>query len=114
MRTSAVLSVAFLLLAAVIARSDEKPRYEDTFRNLSVSVPKLAKAPTIDGTVDAAEWRDAAMAPRFVMLDDGEGHDRLTGEEKKIYWGYTDGALYLAFQIQRPAGLPVECARNQV
>ena len=98
--------IAVLLAAAVSARADEKPDPRATFRNLTVSVPKLKKAPVIDGTVGAEEWKDAAMAPRFVLMDEGDGNDRLTMEEKKVYWGYTDDSLYLAIQIQRPDGLP--------
>jgi hypothetical protein len=64
-----------------------------------VSVPKLAKAPTLDGTVDPAEWAGAGMAPR---LNGFEREDRLMDETQRFYWGYTDDALWLAWQIQRP------------
>ncbi|MFZ4696012.1 MAG: hypothetical protein ACOYMV_12880, partial [Verrucomicrobiia bacterium] len=91
--------VLALGLAATTACADEP---EKTFRNLTVSVPKLKKAPVIDGTVDAAEWKDAAMAPRLILWRDTEGDDRLTDEEKRVYWAYTDEGIYFAFQFQRP------------
>ncbi len=69
-------------------------------RYLTIAVPTLKTAPKIDGTVDAAEWKDAGMAPRLVVIDD----DHLTDLEARYYYGITDDALYVAFQIQRPEG----------
>ncbi len=112
MKKRLILIALFLGLFAVV-RADEKPDPAETFRNLTVSVPKLKVAPKIDGKVDPEEWKDAAMAPRFVVLDDGNGNDRLTLEQKKIYWGYTDDAFYMAFQIQRPDGLPPAASLTQ-
>jgi hypothetical protein len=97
----AVLSVA--ALAAPSARGDEP---EKTFRNVTVSVPKLKKAPVIDGAVDDGEWKEAGMAPRQILIRETEGDDRLTDEEKHLWWGWTDDALYLAFRLQMPHGMP--------
>ena len=87
------------LCAVAIAHAAEQLPHEATFRNLSVSVPPLAQAPKLDGTVDPAEWAGAGMMPRLVFYD---GEDRVTDEAGKFYLGYTEDALWLAWQIQRP------------
>lgn len=93
------MDVAAVLLLAGSTLSAAEPPHDKTFRNLSVSVPKLSQAPTLDGTVDPAEWAGAGMAPRMVMF---ERDDRLTDGVARFYFGYTDDSLWLAWQIQRP------------
>jgi len=99
MRIHVKVSAAAMMLVANLAGADQSLPHELTFRNLSVSVPKLAQAPTLDGTVDPAEWAGAGMMPRMVTF---ESDDHLTDEVGKFYIGYTDDALWLAWQIQRP------------
>src|SRR5436190_2145953 len=89
-----ICSVSILTFAADTNVVDKPYRY------LYVSGPKLAKAPTMDGTVNADEWAGAGMAPRLYHIEE----DRLLDLESKFYFGYTDEAFYLAFQIQRPEG----------
>ena len=72
---------------------------DKTFRDLFVSVPVLKQAPTLDGTINAEEWAGAGMAPRLVIF---EREERLTDFQGKYYYGYTDDALWVAWQIQRP------------
>lgn len=113
MKKNSILLATLVIVSAFRAmdaapstgNSNERPEEAEmrkTFRNVTVTAPKLSKAPTIDGIVNAEEWMGAAMAPRLILIRDVEGNDRLTDEEKKIYWGYTDEGLYLAFQFQRP------------
>ncbi|MBI2194906.1 MAG: hypothetical protein HYU36_23245 [Planctomycetes bacterium] len=107
---------AMLFLAVIVlmtgANSAEPLPHEKTVRNLSVSVPQMPKAPTLDGTVDPAEWADAGMAPRLVLF---ERDDRLTDGRSHFYFGITDGpgaaggtgtaseiTLWFAWRIQRP------------
>jgi hypothetical protein len=78
-----------------------KPRHELTLRNVTVPVPKLAQAPTIDGKVDSAEWAGAGISPRSVPY---EGDDLLMASQHRYFFGYTDDAFYMAWQIQRPKG----------
>ncbi len=91
--------VATVLLSVVVATAADQLPHEKTFRNLSVSVPKLAQAPTLDGTIHPDEWAGAGLAPRLVVF---EREERLTDEKGKFYFGYTDDALWVAWQIQRP------------
>jgi len=86
-RFSLLASIVLLSCACVCA---EEARHEKTFRNLSVSVPLLKQAPTLDGTVDPAEWAGAGMMPRMVGF---EREDRLMDEHEKFYFAYTDDAL---------------------
>src|SRR5436190_23950221 len=99
MKTHWIAGVATLWLVTAFTSLAVEMPHEKTYRNLSVSVPRLAKAPTLDGTVDPAEWAGAAMMPRMVTF---ESDDHLTDEVGKFYIGYTDDALWLAWQIQRP------------
>jgi hypothetical protein len=95
------LAGVMVTVSAGLLPAAEPLRHEQPFRNLSVSVPKLAQPPTLDGTVDPSEWAGAGMAPRLVMFD-REGDDRLTDERAHFYFGYTDDALWMAWQIERP------------
>jgi hypothetical protein len=88
------LSALFCARALLFAAEPDK-----TFRDLFVSVPLLKQAPTLDGTVNADEWAGAGMAPRLVIF---EREERLTDSQGKFYFGYTDDALWVAWQIQRP------------
>src|ERR1043166_2387248 len=99
MKPTLIASVAVLWVAIASTSFADEKLHERPFRSLSVSVPKLAQAPTLDGTVDAAEWAGAGMMPRMLTF---ESDDHLSDEAGKFYIGYTDDALWLAWQIQRP------------
>ena len=90
----------FICCSTATSFASDTNEVDKPYRYLYVSGPKLAKAPTIDGTVNADEWAGAGMAPRLYHLEE----DRLMDLESKFYFGYTDEAFYLAFQIQRPEG----------
>lgn len=102
-KSTLLMHVVTVLIAGMqmdlLADTTPSPRHDKTFRNLSVSVPKLPKAPTLDGVVDPAEWAGAGMGPRMVLF---EREDRMMAETEKFYYGYTDDALWVAWQIQRP------------
>lgn len=101
MRKQLVISLVVGLAFSSTSRSSagSTNEYEKSFRNLSVSVPPLKQAPTLDGTINPDEWAGAGMAPRLVMF---EREERLTDFQGKYYYGYTDDALWVAWQIQRP------------
>lgn len=105
LRSLMVITVTSTLLSSAGAHAAEELSVGLPFRDLTVSVPRLKTAPNIDGKVDAQEWHDAGMAPRLVVSRD-DGTDRLTDLEGKYYFGATDDALYIAWQIQRPGGMP--------
>ncbi len=94
---STMLFVASIMVGLVMQVHGADP--DKTFRNLSVSVPKMATAPVIDGIIGMDEWQGASMTPRMVQYD---RDDRLTDGVSRFYFGYTDDALYVAWQIQRP------------
>src|SRR5262245_25858769 len=84
------LPIIVLSLALTASAADTNV-VDKPYRYLYVSGPKLAKAPTIDGTVNADEWAGAGMAPRLYHIEE----DRLMDLESKFYIGYTDEAVYL-------------------
>ncbi|MBI4027427.1 MAG: hypothetical protein HY360_20750 [Verrucomicrobia bacterium] len=98
-RHSAIgILLCFCAFVSPAAKAADTNQVDQPFRYLTVSGPKLKAAPTIDGTVNAEEWAGAGMAPRLYHIEE----DRLMDLESKFYFGYTDEAFYLAFQIQRP------------
>ena len=103
-----VVLAACLSVLGVAAFGAETPG--PSFRDLTVSIPKLKKAPVIDGVVDPDEWKDAGMSPRLVVQRDEGDEDRLTDEEGKFWFGCTDDSFYLAFRMQRPASAVVPMA----
>ncbi len=99
-------SVLFLLLLApalalpaASAFADDNPR--DAWRaDTRAAIPRLAKAPTIDGTVEDAEWSgafacDGVLYPMTVNLFPRRAQWRL---------GWDDAGLYVASHTPRLAG----------
>lgn len=68
-----------------------------------IGAAKLDAAPTIDGRVDAREWAGAMQAPP--LLERAEG--TLDTEPTKVYLGYTEEALYVAWQVHRDSDSPM-------
>lgn len=64
-----------------------------------VTIGHLAKAPALDGTVDAEEWSGAATLPEFVAMD---GTRSLT-QRTVCRLGQTDQGLYVAFECHDTA-----------
>ncbi len=96
LRTIGILA----LTCPSVLRAADTQETDKPYRYLYVSGPKLKAAPTMDGVVNGNEWAGAGMAPRLYHTED----DRLLDLESKFYFGYTDEAFYIAFQIQRPEG----------
>ena len=96
-RTIIYAAVSLLALGSIL-RAADTPKVDRPYRYLYVSGPKLAKAPTIDGTVNPDEWAGAGMAPRLVIF---EREERLMDSQAKFYFGYTDDALWVAWQFVR-------------
>ncbi|MGC9316889.1 MAG: hypothetical protein ACP5KN_02490 [Armatimonadota bacterium] len=74
----------------------------------AVTCPRLATAPTIDGTLNEGEWARAAMAGPFILEADG-----VPSLRTEAWLGYDETALYVAAQMQEPMPLAVQCAAAQ-
>ncbi len=71
----------------------------------AVTCPKLAVAPTLDGTVGDAEWSGAAALGPFV-LSRGAGMPSLTTE---AFIGYTDEGIFIGARLFDPAPMQIHC-----
>ena len=79
-----------------------------------LAVPYLPQAPKIDGAVDDAEWSLAAAAGPFKVNPDGAPD----GLERKLWLGYDDANIYIAFRLERPPSavspaMPEKVERNE-
>ena len=94
-----VVIVLALAVGSVQAASEIKA--QDWRRYPYHTVPRLAKAPVVDGTISAAEWQAAGgIGP---LVSPGEG---LADEyERSTYIGYDEQNLYIAWRIERPAAV---------
>ncbi|MCF7837188.1 MAG: DUF6067 family protein [Candidatus Marinimicrobia bacterium] len=87
--------------AAAAAEAEDAPPY----RYLTISLPKLAQEPVIDGAIDPHMLEQAAMGPRFTIPGrDDAPEDRLTSARMQTYFSYTGRGLYLAWRMERPDG----------
>lgn len=95
------LGLVGLLLAGVIWAGDPLPPYTTPL----VRVAKLAKPPTIDGTINAAEWADASALTGMVTYG-GAGGQGLVAPVQDVVWylGYDDQYFYLALHSPHPPG----------
>src|ERR1051325_11207486 len=96
----ALISISLLNVSVQAGDVKEVERF-----NLA-SVPRLAAAPTVDGTVGKAEWYAATLMPRLINATDGS----VDAQRSRAYVAYDDTNLYVAFQFDRPphALLPAE------
>jgi len=75
----------------------------------TLSCPKLATAPTIDGIVGEAEWADAAALSPFVVL----GGKRMPSHTTEVFIGYDDNSLYIGARLFDPTPNQIQCAATQ-
>jgi hypothetical protein len=71
----------------------------------AVTCPRLAVAPTLDGTVGDAEWSGAAALGPFVLARGG-GMPSLTTE---AFIGYTDEGIFVGARLFDPAPMQIHC-----
>lgn len=103
----AMAATALVILASHSAQGEEK--YDRSWRWGTMPVPRLAQAPTIDGTIDSQEWGGASLLPPLVRMDPMPGNGLPPRERTWVYLGYTDDALYVAWrQDLPPQELPIE------
>lgn len=98
-RTRSILTAAALLLSAVAAHAG---RF-DAFRAgppFELQARKAAKPPVIDGTVDPAEWADAAVADNFIQFEPRRGEPATNRTEALFLYDATH--IYVAFRVWDP------------
>lgn len=98
-----VIRVLPLLLLCALAHAavDKVPQPDKktdvTYRWPVVTAPQVSAAPAIDGTVGREEWGGMARLAPAIALGSGVQSD----DQAISLVGYTDQALYVAFQVHR-------------
>ncbi len=59
---------------------------------VEINIPKLEKAPTIDGKISEGEWDNAVVIDRFYQVAPGDNTE--PSEKTKFFMGYDDKNLY--------------------
>lgn len=67
--------------------------------NLEMTVPKVKKAPTIDGKLSDATWLEASIKGGKTVVDLNNTGTALSEYPRIAYICYDDTALYVAFRI---------------
>lgn len=80
----------------------------------SFVIPKIAKPPTIDGTIDPVEWQ-GAMAVGGVVVANGPAEmlGKLMPRPTTYYLAWDDGHLYLAARTWLAAGTKPRCGGRE-
>ncbi len=74
---------------------------EDALHNPEVTAPKTTSPPTIDGTIDDAEWRHATRLTGFISMNKAMAEPPSEG-----FVAYDKENLYLAARIRRDFRVP--------
>jgi|GEM_PF-3235135 len=90
-----IFALAILCMAAMTVHAGN---IEDWMRHPVNTIPKLAKAPTIDGTINRAEWQLAAELGPMLTLPEGV-NDPL---KRQVFVAYDDKNFYIAWRFDRP------------
>jgi len=92
--------IALLFSFQVIAQESQKT-YETKFTEI---------APTIDGVLDDAAWKNAAIATNFVMLRPGSGTPEPKNLKSEVKIVYDNEAIYFAAFLHddKPHEIPME------
>jgi hypothetical protein len=107
------LSIAFILLLSLnaigqtssvpggtsSAGSSTTPTPGKNFvsKDAPAHIPKLAKAPVVDGVINADEWKDAAVFGDFLQIQPGDNIAPSSPVETMM--GYDAKNLYIAFHV---------------
>jgi len=104
MRKLSTVALAAFLSAAIL----HADTYDLSWRYSTIAIPRLDKPPTIDGTIDAAEWANASLFPPLVSMDPIRRPGLPPQERTWVWMAYTDDSLYVAWrQDLPPEELPV-------
>ena len=79
--------------------NDQRQRGLDLLQRhgMLLEVPRLGRAPQIDGRLDEDVWREAARADSFFQFSFGHKAALPTKHPAAFYLGYTDQALFIGF-----------------
>ncbi|MDA0836508.1 MAG: hypothetical protein O3B01_14130 [Planctomycetota bacterium] len=89
--------------------SEGAQKYDQTWRFPIVAIPKIERAPEIDGTISDQEWANATLFPSLLSRDPLAGDGVPPKERTWVWMCYSDEALYWAFrQDLPPQELPVQ------
>ena len=98
--------VAIVAVFAVVAAV---PAWAGTGSPPTVTCPRMATPPAIDGKIGTNEWADAAALSPFVLLG-GKGMPSLTTE---AFVAYDDKALYVGAKLFDPTPGEIRCATTE-
>jgi hypothetical protein len=108
MKTLPLLLAAALLPALAAEPAPAAEAHDPSWRFPLLSIPRLARAPTTDGTVGDAEWQAATLLPAPVSMDPTRRNGLPPRERTWVWMGYTADALHMAWrQDLPPEELPV-------
>jgi hypothetical protein len=100
------MSARFTLATILLLAAGTTPAFADAFTgsagNIRLTPPHIAKAPVIDGRVEAAEWEGAAVLDGFTHGRPIEGVRDTLGTECLV--AYDDQNLYIAFRCRERPG----------
>ena len=89
-------------LVGIITPVSAQPEGLDLFslRYPHLSVPRLQKAPDIDGSVNRGEWLGAAQLGPLRVGKSGVAD----GLRRDVFIGFNDESIFLGFHLERPPG----------
>lgn len=90
--------IAVFCVAVPIAQAGEVEAWK---RHPLATAPYLENPPTIDGQVDRLEWQQAGVLGPLLVHPQGVAGDL----NSRVYVGYDQAHLYVAFEIVRPANV---------
>src|SRR5262245_36472217 len=100
--------LALVVVAAGNVFTNAADNYDLSWRYSTIAIPKVEKAPTVDGTIDAAEWANASLFPPLVSMEPIRTPGLPPKERTWVWMAYTDDSLYVAWrQDLPPEELPV-------
>lgn len=98
---ASLLSALCLLTSPVLLHAQENTADEN---RPFLAVPKLERAPTIDGVINPEEWEGAAMISGF-MGATGQWSGRIAPMESRIYVAHDGQRFYMAVYCELPPGV---------
>ncbi|MEO5616149.1 MAG: DUF5916 domain-containing protein [Candidatus Eisenbacteria bacterium] len=97
-------AVALTLAAPLATPSDAGPRYLGSRGEIRLTLPRVDRAPSVDGALDDSVWTEAAVLDSFVQNEPVDGMRDTLGT--RCFALYDGRELYLGFRCDdRPGGV---------